>query len=1060
MREWTAQQRRAIDARGKNIIVSAGAGSGKTAVMIERICSLLGEGHDIKRMLVCTFTKTAAADMKRKLGEALQSRGDKELVRQAAKLGGADISTLHAWCAHVLKSWFFDAGLDPEFTVLEEGEEAAYKLEAAESAIAEQKENGDADFSRLYAVFLSNRNHKKLRDALLQAYEYARSQPDPRGWLMRTAQKSDAEYRGMLYSELYAEKAEMRKRAEELLIEHEQAGFKLDIDAIRGLCGCMDADAACADAAPQLRKDKQFADLHERFKALKKSYARLCARRAAIADMPPHDGSLAYSRALASLALVMDEKYTELKKERVKADYGDLEHGALKVLCGAHGAEITGRYDFVFVDEYQDISPLQEEILSKFGCEMFFVGDIKQSIYGFRMCRPKFFMQKRKAYAAGEGLSLELTANFRSGGEILSAVNRVFSSVMTEGFGGTDYKAAPLTAGKTAAADVSSVLISCGDECAEERKPGIYSVRGDEGNSGDSALERETDRIADEIIDMLDTRMTVDGAERDVEFGDIAVLVRSRGRFTDMLEKKLRALSVPVTVVSSDSPADSFATVSALICMLRLLDNMRDDVSLAAVMLFQSFGNFSADELADIRKSGDGKFCDLVFESCDEKVVGFLRGVNGLRARAPAATVAELAGMITAQYGMFNHALAIGGEREAAALDAFCEHLATQDNDTLHGYLRHVAICGMPKLKVGDGGKAVRIMTVHASKGLEFPCVILPDLDKHFNRRDVYAAVICDEEEGIVMRSFDIAERSVRENPRYAVCSSRLCRALAEEELRILYVAMTRAQNRLTLFSLLPDGMSDDDGEPRADKAGSYIDWLYGFLKSVEKKRDGVAFASPREKARVEPDGNVVAELKRRFARNAAFTPQNVPVKASVSGVVRAVDGEESAPELFGGDDRAAERGSAYHKFMQRVRFGETGEYERLCEKYPSQAALIDDRESIERAFADVAEFIGNDKYVREKEFVFNALPQDVYLQGEGKILVQGVIDLMVIRGDGSADIVDYKTGSEKSLKSQAYIKQLELYKKAAESILGIKVRGTYLYGFSCGKFIRTDAVR
>ncbi len=1056
MKEWTEQQRKAISARNCNLLVSAGAGSGKTAVMLERICSLLREGADIRKMTMCTFTKTAAADMRRKLSETLadcvEKTGDAWLEKQLARLPAAEISTLHSWCAHIIKKWFFYSDLEPEFTVAEEAEEAALKSEAAEEVLEEEKERGDEAFAGLYAAFLSNRSHRRLKEAMLAVYDYSRAQPNPDEWLLRSASRKDSEYREILFSAIKRDAEKLVSDAEKLLADLAAAKFNKDYEALAVLKECMESEVACTLTTPQLRNKPELEELHARFKELKAQYAELCRRREKIESMPSHETSLPYCRALAELAFKLGEKYAASKREKGKADYSDLEHQTLKILGGEHGERILSEYTHVFVDEYQDISPLQEEILKKFNCEMFFVGDVKQSIYGFRMCRPKFFIDKRERYRKGEGKTVELTANFRSGAQILNTVNGIFSAVMTDKFGGTDYACEKFTVGSQIDSLVKTVIIPP-DEEKEEIAPEVYSVRNDIVERASKSLEAEADAVTDEILDMLDGG---DGAEDGVDYGDIAVLVRSRGAFTDLLEKKLRAASVPVTAVASEQNAESFRSVSELMSFLRVLDNSHDDVNLAAVLLSQTFGKLSASELCDVRLKTEGELCNCLKSEVinelarplSQKLAAFSKTISSLGKEAACATVAELAGKITAEFDCFNGALKAGGEREAAALDAFLEHLAASQENTLHGYLRFVRRTGEPKLKVRDGGRAVRIMTVHASKGLEFKCVILPQLHKRFNLRDVYASVICDEEEGVVLRSFDFTERAVKENPRFAVCAQKLRRTLAEEELRVLYVAMTRAKNKLVMFSQPPSL------ERAAEDTISYIDWLYPYVDKTllqERKRESVS-----ERATVcEPNEKLVAALKENFARVYRYSRGDL-VKASVSGVVHAND-EEAVPQLFSSDDRAAARGSACHKFMQWVNFNADGEWERLCKKFPEEAKLVE-RAQMEKAFEAVGKFIAGREFLREKQFVFAAPASLAGGSDSNKILVQGVIDLMVFNPDGSVTIVDYKTGAEANIANNAaYCRQLALYKSAVESVLGKRVNGAYLYAFSTGKFIKTE---
>ena len=995
--------------------------------------------------------------MRRKLAASISA--DSKLKKEMPALASAEISTLHSWCARLIKNKFFDCGVDPEFTVLEENEERLLKTAAAEIAITELKESGDSDFAELYEAFRRNRTHKKILNAALNVYDYARSQANPENWLARSVQKTDAEYRAELYEDSDKAIEKLRAKAIALKTEHSMAGFKLDLEAIDDLLVCMANCSPCSLRTPQLTKDKQFTDFHDKFKSIKKVYSATLARREKIGLMPAADGSVKYCKSLCSLVRKLHEHYVKAKNENVKLDYGDLEHYALAVLCGEHGGDVTASYDYIFVDEYQDISPLQEAILSKFTCDMFFVGDVKQSIYGFRMCRPKFFMQKRDRYFNGEGLVVDLNANFRSGGNILRAVNEVFEKIMTKDFGGADYKEASMIAGLTLPSAVSAVFIESEEEeiCVPHK---IYSVKNDTSDYADKTMEKEADAVVDEILDMAADKTGSGEDAREIDFGDIAVLVRSRGAFTDLLERKLREASVPVTTVASEQSADSFRSVSALISYLRLIDNSQDDVNLSAVMLSPMFGGFSPNDLADVRKESGGAFCDAVYKAAqsNDKVARFVSQIEKFRKASFESTVAELAGRITAYYKCFNHALLMGGEREAAALDAYLEHLANQERDVLHDYIKYINVCGVPSVKVNDGGRSVRIMTIHASKGLEFECVILPQLHKQFNRSDVRAAVICDEDEGVVMQSFDFENRCIEENPRYAVCSGRLSRSLAAEELRILYVAMTRAKYRLTMFA---KSRGTEEETREGDRADSYADWLYSFMQKVIKQPVKTA-ALDIKQLRQAPVPQAVNALKNNLlahenALRKALKQESL-VKASVSGIVHAdPDGKDTPPEEIFSDDRAAKRGSAYHKFMQWVKFGAQDEWERLSKRFPEDAVYIDDAQKLQNVFKDVGEFIGGRRFVREKQFVYNASGKDIGLDGDSKTLVQGVIDLMAFNPDGTADIVDYKTGSEKNLYNPTYARQLALYRKAVEDVLKINVKNAFLYGLDCRKFIKIE---
>lgn len=1051
-RDWTDEQKDAMKPCKENLLVSAAAGSGKTAVMIQRIVNLLLQGEDLSRMLICTFTKAAAAEMKRKLIDAIDEYGDNACLAAAKKkLPLAEICTLDAWCAHVIKNRFFISDLSPDFTVLDDGEEEALKTEVCERLIEEECSGGDVTFAELYDALLAGRSHERLRKAILKVYDYAIAQPDPARWIDLTASYSDDEYRQMLWEPLKKETDELIAEAKSLLCDISAAGFELDRDRLTQVIAAMEEYAENTVNNRGGSVEPEFKELHADYLSVANRYKELYEKKVKIfssEQMPSHEGSDCYCRKLGELALKLWAEYGEVKRTRGKADYSDLEHQALKILNDpVYGKEVIAEYDYVFVDEYQDISPLQEDLLGKFTCTMFFVGDVKQSIYGFRMCRPDFFVRKRDSYVPPEGRVIYLNKNFRSGAEIIDCVNLVFKSVMTKDFGGCDYVNEQMITGYPEPACVETYLLKHKDESDPE--PKIYSAKQD-GKPNDADVVQEVNAVVNKIIDILDKESKGD-PENAIAYGNVAVLVRKRSDFTDALIAALRNKSIPVTFVASAGPADEFVTVSSLISMLKLINNTRDEVSLTAVLLSPMFGKFTPAELNELR--GDGSFCDCIYGDCNGEsyLKAKLREFNAMLNRfirvAECSTVAELAGQITGECDCFNYAVTLGGEREAAALDAFGEYLAAADPNDLHSVIRHIERVGAPAIKVNDGGNAVKIMTIHASKGLDFKHVILPCLNKEFNFQDTIDTVVCDEREGIVLRSYDMVNRTVKQNPRFAACVKQLRRNTVQEEMRMLYVAMTRAIKGLYLFSYPPAKTRADEDEV------SYIDWLFRYLFTdaavVDNASDNEAATVGGENADKknleglrEPNREIVDKLIANFEANKNVKRDSSSVKVTVTEIAHSGDEQDFALTDFG--ESAAERGTAYHKFMQWADFGNENCYDDLCRKFPSEAAAVD-KEQIKLAFIKVNEFIAGRQIARERQFVYS---------NRGK-LIQGVVDLMVFNSDGSVDIVDYKTGAEKSIRNNAaYVRQLDLYAEAVRNVLKLKVNKAYLYSFDGGNFI------
>ena len=1280
----TDAQLAAINSPAHSIVVSAGAGSGKTFVMIERILRLLGEGADIRRMLVSTFTNAAAADMKKKLSRALEKKIDalekkikesedpaeiseaekikKNLLCGTKYLSTAEICTLHSWCTRIIKRWFFDKEcfLDREFDILDDGEEAAALDSISSEIIEEYREREDKDFADLYTVLLSNRSSFVLKKAMIKVYRFAIAQPapsnwrdDPKNWLNKVPAHDDEFYRDYFLVPCKEKLAEICEEAKLLSLAIEKRGFEPDRDDIKELLQAMACGVPHGKKLASLKKSKKYTadeydemkSLHEDFKNCRNTYNKLLAEYNAIvneAETPSHEGSLRFSKTLGRLVCELKDRYDAYKRARMKADYSDLEHCTLALINGDRGGDIVKEYDFVFVDEYQDINPLQEEILKKFKCDMFFVGDIKQSIYGFRMCNPKFFAKKfenhQKRHDAGDKSceAVELSINFRSGSEVLGFVNEVFAKIMKKDEDyGADYT--PLAPNGKKTGTVRGITV---DQDKGGKPPkGIYLVMEDlRGGEGEYACEQdgvETEIKADgekyfaqrqavikEVARLLDTVVkdydalekydealkayddavskvgsvkeydeakrdfdravkeycgTVNGYDEKLEcedaerayaevakkyaaaaakyakakesydaalrsgrvakeyaasvekyhetvknyapfvrrmnFDDIVILLRSTNSdFCELLVNSMRENGIPVTV-NAESNADDFTVVSSLISFMRVLDNSRDDINLAAVMVNEAFGGFTLDEVGLVRKSGDELY-DCVFgetvnrakelgEELDRKLKLFSEKICSLRDRAAALTVSSLAGEITAQFDCFNYALKVGGGREAAALDAYLEHLATlTENDGLHDYIKYIGRVGTPTIKVGGGSGAVRVMTIHSSKGLEFTHVILPHLDKDNNDQDTHDTVICSENEGVVMRSYDMDERTKKKSARFCYCAKMKKKELMHEEMRVLYVALTRAKLGLTLIAEEKSvGNSENDYEPSGDGKTDYYDWLGPF---VEGKRADDIFRPSDEVLMYETDGGKEdrVEVTPRLDFFDDYKDGTSRVKAAVSSVAHsAVDGEhgglsftdgyesvtrvekaavsgvnnsdiddedggnEKPEDLFGsvgGDDRAEERGSAFHKFMQYAKFDSSeGEYERLSKLFPEEGAVLSnragDKGKFERALKDISAYAANSKCYREKPFVLCVPASYIGEDGraEASVLVQGIIDLLAVRCDGGeryAEIVDYKTGG--SLGCEAYSRQLGWYAFAVKELLGLEVRKTYLYGIEESKML------
>ena len=637
---FTSEQQKAIDARGK-VIVSASAGSGKTTVMIERIIQLVLGGVGVEEILAVTFTKKAAAQMKEKLSKKLIEKINAEdtdqaqrerLRKQLPKVGGADISTIHSFCAKLIRSHFYAAGVDSAFRVIgsDDADGTAIKNEALDELLEEAYESQDEDFLHLLSVYWRKKSDNALRRIFLEVYDPLRARADyaeylegSRGYneqifdgicadLYASFQKKCAYYRARIEGELrfFAEENRRTTKTKKVKGELVEDGgecpnqFALCNELslwLKDLCDAPNYFAMREVEKPKLTGNRggkknpvqeehteKLAFLRERIVgAHEDEFLKRADRQTELARFLQSGKTAA---ALAKYLLKFDEKYTQLKRERGVLDYNDLEHEALKLLKNEEiCAEMAQKYRFVFVDEYQDVNPVQDEIMSRVsGNELFLVGDMKQAIYGFRGSNSKIFKAKQEAFKQ-DGSPLLMSKNFRSADEVLAAVNAQFGLAMTEQTCGIDYSGEQMNKGNMGYPEGSGKVrvhfVGKEEDKSEKIVRGVYSVR--EHAKGEGAAES---RMAAAIRRIIEAERSCDffdvekGEYRRVQYSDIAVLARNKQGKISKTVAALSAVGLPVSTASSVNICE-FAEIKCLIDILSLIDNAEQDVPLASALL-------------------------------------------------------------------------------------------------------------------------------------------------------------------------------------------------------------------------------------------------------------------------------------------------------------------------------------------------------------------------------------------------------------------------------------------------------------------------------------------
>lgn len=930
---WTPAQRRALETRGRHLLVSAAAGSGKTAVLVERIVRrVTEEGGDIDRLLVVTFTEAAAAQMRDRIMEAIEARlaerpGDAHLSRQLLLLPRAAIATLHSFCLNVVRQHFYTLGLDPNVRVMDENEAHLTRLEALDAVLEAAYDRMDEDgaFARLVDAYGGRSGDETLQRLMLALHDYARSLPDPYGWL-RAAGRAYATLEEKTFDDtpwarelllhvkvVIGRAIRMLERA--LALAHGPGGAAAHAETIEGdierLQRLRDAAKdswsavlAAADMAqfPRARtakkddgdpdiktmtlkwRDRARKLMHDTYDSL---FSRpLAEHLAALRELAPS------AEALVEQVIRLDQVYADIKAARGLIDFADIEHMCLRLLGDEDVAEpIRSRFDEVLVDECQDLNGVQDEILKRLtrapyaGGELFLVGDVKQSIYRFRQADPSLFLERYRRASPDEGAPeqrIDLRENFRSRESIVDAVNFVFRQIMTPGAGemaygpeaelvfGASFGPPDASSGRGGDVPVEVHLLER-EDAADDGADDDPAAGADETPAAprapaaceeahSSAFEREAMLVARRIQQLVRGGEGVvwdraAGRYRPARYGDIAVLMRTVKHRANELINVLADADVPAY---AELGTGYFAAseVETMLALLKVLDNPRQDIELAAV-LRSPVGGFNAEELARVRLClPRGDFYDALVAAAGDETLGGLRDrissflgfVQEARTWARRMPLSRLVWRLLRQTGYFDYVGAMpGGRQRQANLRALHERARQFDTFARHGLARFLRFVQRLREAEGDLGAApavgesddvVRVMSVHTSKGLQFPIVFVVDCGRQFQGRPVHPDIAFQQDLGIGLRVVDADRRLSEPSLLHAAAAARRRREELAEEMRLLYVAMTRAQERLILVgsgklgAKAPDWASHLPGDvgPLADEqllaAEGWLDWL------------------------------------------------------------------------------------------------------------------------------------------------------------------------------------------------------------------------------------------
>lgn len=1117
--KFTDMQYKAVTEEGKNVLVSASAGSGKTYVMIERVIRLIIEGKaDVNSVLAVTYTTAAADEMKQKLVKAIiaeiNAGRDADRFRKAlADVPTASISTFHGFCSSLLKNYFYAAELDPSFTVLDENEAKNLKNRAIDGLFNDLYEEENDDFLYLVRIFRSGRSDKKLKIAVNALYEFATAEKSISEFLLRSAdcvnEKTFAAAQNELYSTFIKKFNELKRIGDNVCAAAQSLGIEkyciyleelqtkiricLNTQSFRELYRM--AAISISNLPPVKTDDESVLELKERVKDFKGEIIDLCDDILSSSPNGDEQDDLAEylktersTRALCLLTESFRKRYAEEKRAAAAVDFSDLEHLAYELL--ANNPEVLeavkSKYAYVFADEYQDVNGVQEAILSLItDGNLFMVGDVKQSIYAFRGCDPDIFAKKYEDYENGDGIPVSLDVNFRSSDGILNAVNATFSPMMTRDFGGVDYAANPMTGSGLYEKGYGDCVLHqiVPPEKRVTQREGVYDILADvTADEEEEAFYEGLEVgkiIADEIGKPIYDFKT--GETRKATPKDVAVLTRNSSGFTTEIIKQLKRLSLPVAS-SAKNPIIDYPEIKLLIDVLRIIDRFADDAPLLAA-LFSPIGSVTKAEAAKIRaeaprKNGDEKtsFLDCyenyILHGSDEKLrdklLDFDAYISKIRLIAEFSGASELLKRILSETGLDLEILSMPmGETRLKRVERFiAEGVSNGKKLSVSEFLTRVQN-NFSDVSVGssDGDDSINVMSMHASKGLEFPIVILAGLSKKFNAEDLRKEILTDRKRGVALKYYDESAKTFKTTLVRSSFKETARFNLIKEEMRVFYVAMTRAKDRLHLVCSCSVDKNDDYSSVLfADKFAAFL--RSDNYESEVVNADDLNAAQTSAKIRNVFLGGEKKSLADKIYDYVSYEyPYSVncdlPVKRAVT---RLVD-DAVAPVLIDPDDEYAKRrfdefarsrGTAYHAFLQNCDLScqnAAEEVKRLLgsgKLTAEQADLLNAKKLSRILQAKIFKELSGYKLYREQPFVV-ALPANEISAYSAKddILVQGVIDLLAIK-DGSAIIVDYKNSSKSAEELKLrYEKQLAIYRRAVEKTLNLRVEKTVLFNLT-----------
>lgn len=1104
-----------IGERNKNILVSASAGSGKTSSMVEKIVDIIDSGVSLEHMLIVTYTVASANEMKQKLyhsiSEKMRECDDEKreyFLGQLEKLNNCDIGTIHSFCKKVITKYFYVIDQDLNYGILENND-YLYNL-AVKNVFKKYVVNGDQNFFTLYESYNKKRDEKILINLIKTLHNFFASKISPDDWKEKVL---DECYNKDVDKNICAKYVIECFKERVLSVKNSLIGLK-NIYVSDKMYACIDSRICFCDEIinvvdfnkmlkvvgyeitrkePTTKLGCEYSEWVKKYEEVMAQFAKLRDDIKKLEDYRFSSEDILSIRSLIkTLFEVVQEikiKYDELKKDKGFLDFADLEHKCYEILSKDENvcSELRDTYEYIFVDEYQDINQLQEGIISliKNQNNLNLIGDIKQSIYAFRLATPKLFIEKYNDYPNDKNSRVIMfNENWRSENSILQFVNEICDNVITKNTIGVDYKS-------DARLQYPQVKEKggCSVEIDILNKPKTRSFDDDEEDK--NYLRKEALLIAKKIKDICN--MSYKNGDNDVKykFGDIAIILRKKGEFMQEIINVLKEYNIPCNASYKLDIFDNHA-VQVLYSVLKLLNNSDDDLACAIVL--KNIFDFDEKQLIAVKKLSKSSLsvaCQEYLSNFNDdistKLKQYYSFLSDLQFKLTYQTLYEVIKDVCDKH-LVSEFLRKTSDENRVCVDNFLSlidnNLYKYDIKSCIDYL--VDLEGNKRDVCFDASDGVQITTIHSSKGLEYKAVIFAGLGQRLSINLNTQDIAVSDNFGVGLQYLDVENRIRRECVVKKACLMDNEREEVNEELRLLYVALTRGMKYLVLTGAYPIDDIVENKSKNIYQCRRYFDWIFMALSDLDRKKfegsncfyvfegkDSVAkvcvdnfdIETTQKPSLVfgDSDKRVENAIRQNLAWKYPFVlHKNISIKNSVSSILKeSVDYENSVDafkELTLGEkitpSLSIEKGNAYHKVMQSVEFDKNCDLAQIIKN--CGASNLVDLKKIERCVEKIKCFATNAKVCKEAQFIMKVAHNQIVQDGvDQKILVQGVVDLYIDDGDGIT-LIDYKTNKVSNLEKLAtmYSTQMRLYALALEKATNKKVKNIYLYSFDKDKLV------